>query len=123
VVFPDATEPSNHNGGTQNQEEFRDMTLDRLMEHCPMEATLIARSSHTHLQDYEDANLQKAYPLQFPYGFGTCEVNQLNVRKESKVRTPRHDEYYRWLLRLSLPNVHRGDSFWLFIICLNATRL
>ena len=36
------------------------MTLDRLMEHCPMEATLIARSSHTRLRDYEDANLQKA---------------------------------------------------------------
>ena len=109
VVFPDATEPSNHNGGTQNQEEFRDMTLDRLMEHSPMEATLIARSSHTRLRDYEDANLQKAFPLQFPYGFGTREVNQLNVRKESKVRTPRHDEYYRWLLKLSLPNMHRGD--------------
>ena len=61
------------------------------------------------MRDYEDDNLQNAYPLQFPYGFGTREANQLNVRKESKVRTPRHDEYYRWLLRLSLPNMHRGE--------------
>ena len=66
VVFPDATEPSNHNGGTQNQEEFRDMTLDCLMEHSPMEATLIARSSHTRLQDYNDANLQKAFLFSSP---------------------------------------------------------
>jgi hypothetical protein len=55
-MFPDATEPSKTNGGASGQEEFRDMTLDRLVqENKNMEATLIARSSMVRLRDYEGA--------------------------------------------------------------------
>jgi hypothetical protein len=44
------------NGGASGQEEFRDMTLDRLVqENKNMEATLIARSSMVRLRDYEGA--------------------------------------------------------------------
>ncbi len=35
-----------------------------------MEASLIARSSLVRLRDYEGANLQCSFPLQFHSGFG-----------------------------------------------------
>jgi len=53
-MFPDATEPCKTNGGASGQEEFCDITLDKLVDvEKDMEATLHAHSSHVNLRDCE----------------------------------------------------------------------
>ncbi len=104
VVFPDSTEPSPINGGFRNQEDLRDETLKQLLINSEILCTLISKSSNTQLKDYENGNLQKAFPLQFPYNFGQIvEAHCINTKK------PRQEAYYKWLLSLSLPNMHCGD--------------
>ena len=59
-MIPDATEPCKTNGGASGQEEFCDITLDKLVDvEKDMEATLYAHSSHVKLKDYEGGNLQR----------------------------------------------------------------
>ena len=78
-MFPDATEPCKTNGGASGQEEFCDITLDKLVDvEKDMEATLHAHSSHVNLTDCEGGNLQRAFPLQFPCGFGVREPFQVD---------------------------------------------
>jgi hypothetical protein len=108
-VFPDISEPSKTNGGVNNQETLRDITLDRLIQNSEMTPTLVARTSRSQLRDYQGATLLLAYPLQFPYGYGEREIDQHDVEKNKQVKTPRPEEYYQWLLRLSLPNMHRAE--------------
>ena len=82
VVFPHITEPTKTNGGVNNQETLRDMTLDCLIQNSEMNPTLTARSSRSQLNDYQGANLLIAFPLQFPYGFGQREIDQIGVEKK-----------------------------------------
>ncbi len=64
VLFPNATEPSKRNGGACGQWDFRDLTLDHLVEaNKNMEVTLIARSSLVKWRDNEGVNLHCAIPL------------------------------------------------------------
>ena len=61
------------------KKRFCDITLDKLVDdEKDMEATLYAHSSHVKLRDYENGNLQRAFPLQFPFGFGVCEPFQVD---------------------------------------------
>jgi hypothetical protein len=104
VVFPDASEPSPTNGGFDNQEQFREEALKSLLQKSHLSPTLIAKPSNTRLRDYEGHNLQKAFPLQFPFGIGDI------TKKNPKAKCPSQVDCYRWLLQLSLlPNMHRPD--------------
>jgi hypothetical protein len=94
-VFPDISEPSKTNGGVNNQETLRDITLDRLIQNSEMTPTLVARTSRSQLRDYQGATLLLAYPLQFPYGYGEREIDQHDVEKNKQVKTPRPEEYYQ----------------------------
>ena len=53
-----------------------------------MDATLIARSSCLRLRDYESGNLQKAFPLQFPYGFGDRESGLITDTNQKRMQIP-----------------------------------
>jgi hypothetical protein len=65
-MFPDATEPSKNNGGVLEQEEFRELTLDRIVEeNRDIEPTLVTRTSNVKLRDYQGSSLQRAFHSNF----------------------------------------------------------
>ena len=67
VVFPDGTV---NTGGAQDGKSFEEALAD-MRAKCPdVPPYLESRPSRELLRDYEDDNLMKAFPLQFPYGTG-----------------------------------------------------
>jgi hypothetical protein len=109
VFFPDCNEPSKINGGERSQESLRNLTLDRLGESCRREPHLVAKSSGRRVRDYINGKLQEAFPLQFPYGYGERDPDQHGANGKTKSKIPNADAYYKWLMKLSLPNMHRAD--------------
>jgi PIF1-like helicase/Helitron helicase-like domain at N-terminus len=109
VLFPDSSEPSKVNGGERSQESLRNITLDRLGESCNREPHLIAKSSGRRVRDYLNGKLQEAFPLQFPYGYGERNPDENGSSGKTKSKVPNPDSYYKWLMKLSLPNMHRAD--------------
>jgi hypothetical protein len=101
AVFPDCNEPLDINGGYNTANEFKQTTLDRMItEDSKKTTTILTRSSSTVLKDYTDANLLKAFPLQFPYGIG-------NLDCEGEQRTGQL--YLQYLLTLSSPYFHIAE--------------
>ena len=64
-------------------------------------ATLISRPTKNIVRDYEGDNLLKAFPLQFPYGYGNDDL-----REDDKMgKVP----YYKYLIDLSNPYFQTAD--------------
>lgn len=96
VVFPDSTVKT---GGCECGPEF-DQALAEIRAKCAGATPfLTSRPSQRILRDYEDDNLMRAFPLQFPYGYGHSQ--ELN-HKVSETGFLRH------LLNLSIPSFHEA---------------
>ena len=109
VFFPDCNEPSKINGGERSQEGLRNLTLDRRVNHAGESSHLVAKSSGRRVRDYINGKLQEAFPFQFPYGYGERDPDQHGANGKTKSKIPNADAYYKWLMKLSLPNMHRAD--------------
>ena len=96
VVFPDSTMKT---GGADSGAEF-DLALAEIRAKCARVTPFLAsRPSQQLMRDYEDDNLMRAFPLQFPYGRGP---SQEVTPKISETGLLEH------LLRLSIPSFHEA---------------
>ena len=97
VIFPDGTART---GGCNSGEEF-DKSIAELRAAAPNTTPIVAsRPSKRMLRDYEDHNLMKAFPLQFPYGHGSHEDFDYKSSENG---------YLKHLLDLSIPAFHHAD--------------
>ena len=79
VVFPDGTV---NTGGLEDGRNFEE-TLAELRAAAPhVPPYLVSQPSKHPLRDHEDDNLMKAFPLQFPYGWG---LPQSFIREKTSV--------------------------------------
>jgi Helitron helicase-like domain at N-terminus len=96
VIFPDSTI---HTGGCNDYEEFQ-QALAEIRSTCPGAIPFVtSRPSSRILRDYKDMNLMKAFPKQFPYGYGYHE--DFNVQCSV-------NGFLKHLLMLSLPALHEA---------------
>ena len=100
VVFPDGTI---HTGGCADQEAFEKVIADLRTQCGDTIPYLISRPSAKILKDYEDMNLMKAFPKQFPYGFGHHPCFNFRSSKNG---------YLKHLDSLSIPLFHEANLFW-----------
>jgi PIF1-like helicase/Ulp1 protease family, C-terminal catalytic domain/Helitron helicase-like domain at N-terminus len=97
VVFPDCTI---HTGGCTDRNEF-DKTIAEIRSKCGDTIPfLTSRPSSKILRDYKDMNLMRAFPKQFPYGYGFHD--DFNIRCS-------FNGYLKHLLSLSQPAFHEAD--------------
>ena len=80
VVFPDTEEINATNGGHMSQEVFREEVLNAMDRSNSV--TVISRPMQNRLKDYEGDALLRAFPLQFPYGFGLVPSNDSALHNE-----------------------------------------
>ena len=94
-VFPDINRMSETNGGFDTPHEFTKSVLQdvRLADQVKM----IARSTSTAVCEYAGNELPKAFPLQFPYGYGAKQSNCTQSK------------YLQYLINIAEPNKHRGS--------------
>ena len=97
VVFPDG---SIHTGGCFDKEAFERVLADIRSKNGSAIPFLTSRPSARVLRDYEDMNLMKAFPKQFPYGFGYHP--DFNIRCSQ-------NGFLKHLLSLSIPAFHEAD--------------
>jgi hypothetical protein len=71
VVFPDATLPTNLNGGFATQDEFREYVMT-CHQTGRWDSFIHARPSAVRVADYTGEALAKAFPLVFPFGHSGC---------------------------------------------------
>ena len=97
VVFPDGTV---NTGGCKDGAEF-DLMVSEIKSKAPagVEPILTSRPSSRVLRDCRDNNLLKAFPLQFPYGYGNGPRGSSGESKQA---------YYKQLLSLSIPAFHES---------------
>jgi hypothetical protein len=97
VIFPDGTIST---GGCVNGPEF-DRTIAEIRSKCG-EATpfLSSRPSQRILRDFADHNLMRAFPKQFPYGYGYNE--RFSIRSAQ-------NGFLKHLLSLSIPAFHEAQ--------------
>ena len=96
VVFPNGTAST---GGCADGVEF-EATLAALRSQVPnCDPILVSRPSAAALRDFQDKNLLKAFPLQFPYGMGSHEDLSVNCSQNG---------YLKHLLSLSMPSFHES---------------
>ena len=97
VVFPDGTVTT---GGLQDGKQFEEAIAEMRTNAPGVTPYVTSRPSQEALRDYEDDNLMKAFPLQFPFGYG---LPQAFVRdKTSLTSTLAH------MLYLSRPSFHES---------------
>ena len=98
VVFPDGTVTT---GGLNDGKDFEQAIAD-MRSNAPAGITpyVTSRPSQDPLRDYEDDNLMKAFPLQFPFGYGL--PREVIRAKISLTSTLAH------LLYLSRPSFHES---------------
>jgi hypothetical protein len=104
VIFPGTEEINPTNGGHMSQEAFRREVIDSL--DTSTSVTLVSRPTQNRIRDYEGDALIRAFPLQFPYGYGSAPHKATDTnRNEAKIQL----EYLFQLQRLSIHHMHRGD--------------
>jgi hypothetical protein len=97
VVFPDGTVQT---GGCTDGVDF-DKAVAEIRSRCGDSIPfLTSRPSDKILRDYEDENLMKAFPKQFPFGFGYHE--DFNIKASQ-------NGFLKHLLSLSIPAFHEAD--------------
>ena len=97
VVFPDGTIQT---AGASDGQEFEKAVADMKAKYGATMPFLTSRPSAKVLHDYEDETLMRAFPLQFPYGYGYH--SDFNGKASE-------NGYLKHLLSLSLPALHRSD--------------
>ena len=97
VVFPDG---SVNTGGSERGRTFEEVIAELQSISPGTIPYLCSRPAKEAIRDYEDDNLMRAFPLQFPYGIGLSEG--LLREKVSLPATLRH------LLYLSIPAFHEA---------------
>ena len=97
VVFPDGTV---NTGGLDTGEEFEEAIARMRSEAPAVQPYLTSKPTANPLYDYEDDNLMKAFPLQFPYGIGLPK--EFIGKRQSLASTLSH------LLYLSQPAFHEA---------------
>ena len=106
VVFPGTDEIDDTNGGNISQEEFRRDVIDSM--DTSNTVTLVSRPTQNRLKDYEGDALLRAFPLQFPYGYGLAPkstTKATTTQDEAKIKL----DFLFHLQRLSICHMHRGD--------------
>ena len=88
MVFPDATLPTNLNGGFATQDEFREYVMTR-HQSGRWDSFIHARPSAVRVADYTGEALAKAFPLVFPFGHSGCAedpaiVKLIALRKQKR---------------------------------------
>ena len=119
VVFPGTKDINSTNGGHMSQAVFRQEVLDAMDR--SNSATIISRPMQNRLKDYKGDALLRAFPLQFPYGFGLVPRVNL-VSNDGNGHTANIQlEYLSHLQRMSICHMHRG-LYLCFITCMRNTR-
>ena len=95
AVFVDPHPPTSNNGGHATNNAMKCNELENLINN--ENSTLRSKPTRNILKDYEDDNLLKAFPLQFPFGVGSYDDD---VRVSS---------FYEYLNDLSSPNFHVAE--------------
>ncbi|CAB9528286.1 expressed unknown protein [Seminavis robusta] len=96
VIFPDATIRT---AGCADASEF-DRAIAEIRSKCAGALPyLTSRPSSKLLRDYEDENLMRAFPLQFPYGFSFHD--DFNIKASQ-------NGYLSHLISLSIPSMHEA---------------
>ena len=96
VVFPDGTIRT---GGLSDGAEF-DKAVAEIRSKCKEAVPfLTSRPSANLVKDYENENLMRAFPLQFPYGYGFHD--DFNVKASQ-------NGYLKHLVSLSIPAFHEA---------------
>ena len=72
-MFVDPHPPTSNNGGHATNNAMKCNELENLINN--ENSTLRSKPTKTILRDYEDDNLLKAFPLQFPFGVGSYPVD------------------------------------------------
>jgi hypothetical protein len=96
-IFPDPDLPTQQNGGCETAADLKHSTVENLFNG---NSTLIGRPTCTLLKDYEGANFLFAFPLQFPFGTGSTDIDGVENKGVG---------YYKYLVQLSSPNFHRAE--------------
>ena len=97
VVFPDGTI---NTGGCPDREAFEAAVAD-LRAKCPTVAPYLTSRPSSHiLRDYQDLNLMRAFPKQFPFGFGHHPDFNLGCSNNG---------FLKHLLYLSIPSFHEAN--------------
>ena len=97
VVFPDGTIKT---GGCFDKEVFERVLADIRSKNGASIPYLTSRPSAKVLKDYEGTNLMKAFPKQFPYGYGYHP--DFNIRYSQ-------NGFLKHLLSLSIPSFHEAN--------------
>ena len=97
VVFPDGTI---HTGGCDDKEAFEKSIADIRSKCASTVPYITSRPSSKILRDYEDLNLMRAFPRQFPYGFGHHTDFNIDASRNG---------FLKHLLYLSIPAFHEAD--------------
>ena len=96
VVFPNGAAST---GGCVDGAEF-EATMAELRAKVPDgDPILVSRPSANAIRDFQDRNLLRAFPLQFPYGIGSHEDLSVNCSQNG---------YLNHVLSLSVPSFHES---------------
>lgn len=104
VVFPDTDTINPTNGGCMSQTEFRANVIDAIDRSNTV--TVASRPTQNRLKDYEGDALLKAFPLQFPFGYG---IPPPTAKQKSPNNGMSKLAYLQHMQMLSTPAMHRGD--------------
>ena len=105
VLFPDSNGVQPTNGLFESQEEFRKFMFENDLQR--MKATFYTKPTANRQKDYVDDEFVKAFPLQFPYGYGGFPREQ--AYKEfyaSRKRKVEFAQQYRHFLRNGKKTFH-----------------
>ena len=78
VAFPSTNNITETNGGFGSMEAFQQYIID--MMETTSATTLISQRTPNRLVDYQGDALLRAFPLQFPYGYGLPPIKKHNGR-------------------------------------------
>ena len=85
VVFPSTENIRTTNGGFTSQAEFQANVVDAMDTTC--DVTMMSRPTRNRLKDFEGDALLRAFPLQFPYGYGLPTEPDGKPRKKMDEKT------------------------------------
>ena len=97
VIFPDGTAST---GGCATKIEFEKAVSELKLKTPTSKPFVISKPTSEILRDYEDENLLRAFPLQFPYGYGSHNDLNVNVSQNG---------YLIHLSKMSIPAFHTPE--------------
>ena len=108
VLFPDNSGDINTSGGFKTQDEFREFLFKN--PGARVKHAFHTRPTGNRQHDYDVDEFVKAFPLQFPFGYGGFpKQKQMIPFFEGKKNKLEDDVLLRHLLRHRKPDFHRSD--------------